>query len=158
MMAGTWIARAPFGLALLLVGLLCAPASMAGEFYERDGAAIRGYDPVAYFTERKPVKGSARHASEYKGARFLFASPANRDAFDADPARFAPQYGGFCAYAVSKGYKAKSDPDAWSIVGGRLYLNYDTNVRALWQEDVPGHIQKADRNWPAVSALTRVVQ
>lgn len=157
-MAATWIQRASFGLPLLLVGLVCAPASMAGEFYERDGTAIRGYDPVAYFTERKPVKGSARYASVYKGARFHFANPAHRDAFDADPARFAPQYGGFCAFAVSKGYKAKIEPDAWTIVGDRLFLNYDRSVRELWMEDVPGHVRKADRNWPSVKVLTKVVQ
>lgn len=157
MAATTWGHRARLGLAPMLAGLVFASASMASQFYEKDGAAIRGYDPVAYFTERKPVKGSARHASEYRGARFHFVNPANREAFEADPARFAPQYGGFCAFAVSKGYKAKIDPDAWTIVGDRLYLNYDRTVRELWMEDVSGNIQKADRKWPKVRGLTAVV-
>ena len=146
------------GLAVIVLGLVLAGAAGAGEFYERDGAAIRGYDPVAYFTERKPVKGSAQYSSEYKGTRFFFASAAHRDAFAGDPAKFAPQYGGFCAFAVSKGYKAKIDPDAWTIVQDKLYLNYDTGVRERWMEDIPGHIRKADHNWPKVKVLTKVVQ
>ncbi len=153
-----WGRSSVIGLAGVLVALVLVSVSSAGEFYEKGGLAIRGYDPVAYFTEQKPVKGSARYVSEYQGSEFHFASMSNRDAFQVDPAKFAPQYGGFCAFAVSKGYKAKIDPDAWSIVGGKLYLNYDTGVRELWSEDIPGNIQKADRNWPKVRVLTKVVQ
>ncbi|CAI4031030.1 Tat pathway signal sequence domain protein [Nitrospira tepida] len=135
--------------------LICAGA-MAGEFYEPGGVAIRGYDPVAYFEERRPVKGSSTWTAQFQGSTFYFASAANRDAFTADPERYAPQYGGFCAFGAAKGYKAKTDPDAFSLVNGKLYLNYSLNVRALWQEDIPGYIAKGDKNWPDVRKTTRV--
>ncbi len=114
------------------------------------GVAVGGYDPVAYFTESKPVKGSKDLSVEYKGATWRFASAANRDAFQADPAKYAPQYGGYCAYAVSKGATAKGDPQAWTIHDGKLYLNFDKRVRATWAKDIPGNVKKADANWPAV--------
>jgi len=115
-----------------------------------DGVAVGGYDPVAYFTQNKPVKGSADITTEYMGATWHFASADNRDAFVADPKRYAPQYGGYCAYAVSSGYTAKGDPQAWSVVDGKLYLNYSKGIRSRWEQDIPGHISKADGNWPAV--------
>lgn len=114
------------------------------------GVAVGGYDPVAYFTEGKPVKGREDIALEHEGVRWRFASEANRDAFKAEPAKFAPQYGGYCAWAVSRGYTAKGDPNAWSVVGGKLYLNYDLSVRRDWQKDIPGNITKGDANWPKV--------
>ncbi|NJN00828.1 MAG: YHS domain-containing protein, partial [Aquincola sp.] len=97
--------------------LLCAVASVAwaGEFFEKDGAAIRGHDPVAYFSDGKPVKGSAEHRFEHKGSVFHFASKANRDAFAAAPDRYAPQYGGYCAFGMSGGYKAAIDPAAFTV-------------------------------------------
>jgi YHS domain-containing protein len=114
----------------------------------RNGLAIDGYDPVAYFVESKPVKGPAEFEYEWNGTRYRFASAANRDRFAQDPARYVPQYGGFCAFAVSRGHTADIDPEAWSIVNGRLYLNYSRRVQRTWQEDVPGNIKKADENWP----------
>lgn len=114
------------------------------------GVAVGGYDPVTYFTDGKPVKGSKDLTTEYKGATWRFASAANRDAFQADPAKYAPQYGGYCAYAVSKGSTAKGDPQAWTVHGGKLYLNFDKRVRATWAKDIPGNVKKADANWPAV--------
>jgi hypothetical protein len=116
------------------------------------GVAVGGYDPVAYFREGKPVKGREDLTIEHEGVRWRFASEANRDAFKAEPANFAPQYGGYCAWAVSRGYTAKGDPNAWSVVDGRLYLNYDVNVRRDWLRDVPGNIRKGDANWPKVLA------
>jgi YHS domain-containing protein len=130
----------------------------AGDFYEKDGVALRGYDPVAYFTENKPVIGSPSHTATYKGSTFRFVSRANRDAFMADPAKYAPQYGGFCAFGVAKGQKAAIDPAAFSIVNGKLYLNYNSSIQRSWQADIPGHIQTADRNWPNVSTQTRVTE
>lgn len=135
--------------------LICAVAA-AGEFYEPNGIAIRGYDPVAYFEERRPVPGSPRWTAQFQGSTFSFASAAHRDAFTADPERYAPQYGGFCAFAAAKGYKAKTDPDAFSLVNGKLYLNYSLSVRELWQEDTDGYIAKGDKTWPEIRKTTKV--
>lgn len=130
----------------------------AGEFFEKEGVALRGYDPVAYFKDNKPVRGSAEHKAEYKGTIFAFASRANRDAFMADPAKYTPQYGGFCAYGAASGYKAAIDPEAFTVVNGRLYLNYNRDVQKQWSKDIPGFVAKADKNWPAVSSQTKVIE
>ena len=114
------------------------------------GVAINGYDPVAYFTDAKPVAGDAAITAEWNGVTWQFASDANKNAFLSDPARYAPQYGGYCAWAVSKGYTAKTEPEAWSVVNGKLYLNYSTGVRSQWQQDTAGNITKGDANWPKV--------
>lgn len=105
--------------------LVFTASAWAGEFYEKDGAAIKGYDPVAYFKEQKPVKGSPEYKAEYKGSVFFFTSQGNRDAFAANPARYAPQYNGFCAFGTASGYKAATDPAAFTVVDDRLYLNYN---------------------------------
>jgi YHS domain-containing protein len=114
------------------------------------GVAVGGFDPVAYFTEGKPREGKADIALEHDGVTWRFASEANRDAFKADPAKYAPQYGGYCAWAVSNGYTAKGDPHAWTVHDGKLYLNYDKKVRALWAQEIPANVAKADANWPGV--------
>jgi len=111
------------------------------------GDAINGYDPVAYFTEMKPVRGKADYSYEYKDAPFLFASAENRDLFAADPEKYAPQYGGWCAYAMSKGAFATTAPEAWTIHDDKLYLNFSTGVRQIWQQDIPGNVARADANW-----------
>lgn len=112
--------------------------------------AVGGYDAVAYFTEGRPVKGDRQYTIKHAGAEWRFASAANRDAFVAEPQRYAPQYGGYCAWAVAQGYTASGDPQHWKIVDGRLYLNYDGDVQAKWEKDIPGFIRSADRQWPAV--------
>lgn len=112
--------------------------------------AVNGHDPVAYFTDGRPVEGSSSFESRYQGAVWRFASAANKAAFDADPVKYAPQYGGYCAWAVSQGYTAKGDPANWRIVDGRLYLNYDASVQRMWAKDIPANIAAADRNWPKV--------
>ncbi len=114
--------------------------------------AVGGYDVVAYFEEGKPVKGDRDFSVEYKGAEWRFKSAANLAAFNAAPLDFAPQYGGYCAWAVSQGYTAKGDPDNWRIVDGKLYLNYNDDVQATWATDIPGFIKAADSNWPALLA------
>ena len=130
---------------------LTRPAAAAEPpVYATNGIAINGYDPVAYFTDGKAVEGSAEFTSEWDGATLQFASAANKDLFDSDPEAYAPKYGGYCAYAVSKGYTASTDPDAWSIYEGRLYLNYSKSVRALWSVNKKGHVRSADANWPGV--------
>lgn len=130
--------------------------ALAGDYFERDGVAIDGYDPVAYVTEQKPVKGSPEFQSVHRGSTFQFASAAHRDVFAAEPDKYAPQYGGYCAYGMAKGYKAKIDPAAFSVIRGTLYLNYSGAVRSRWLSDVPGYIQQADANWPVVMTLTKV--
>lgn len=125
-------------------------AGKAEVFSAGAGVAINGYDPVAYFNDDRAVKGSSEHVAQWKGAQWRFASAANREAFEADPERYAPQYGGYCAWAVSQGYTARTDPDAYSIVDGKLYLNYSKGVRATWSKDIPGNIAKGDANWPGV--------
>jgi hypothetical protein len=114
--------------------------------------AVDGYDPVAYFTEGRPVEGSKQFVFEWQGATWRFASAAHRDLFAAEPAKYAPQYGGYCAWAVANNYTADADPEAWAIVDGKLYLNYDTKVQAKWRQDVAGNVAKADRNWPVLAA------
>jgi YHS domain-containing protein len=116
------------------------------------GVAVGGYDPVAYFTEGAPRRGSSDITLEHGGATWRFASEANRDAFKSDPDRYSPRYGGYCAWAVGQGYLAKGDPQAWSVVDGRLYLNYDKRVQRTWERDIPGHVRRADANWPTVLA------
>ncbi len=143
-------------LALSLATGLAASAALGGEINDVDGPAIKGYDPVAYFTATRPVEGSAQFTSVYKGATFRFASAANRDAFAAAPERYAPQYGGFCAYGAAGGYKAVIDPAAYSIVDGKLYLNYNKRIQTSWNQDQSGYIAKADRQWPGVAVQDKV--
>lgn len=112
--------------------------------------AVGGHDPVAYFTEGRPVPGTRAFTATYQGAQYRFASAANRDAFVAQPDRYAPQYGGYCAWAVSQGYTASGDPRVWKVVNGKLYLNYNAEVGRRWAQDIPGHIRRADANWPKV--------
>lgn len=113
------------------------------------GVAIKGYDPVAYFTDNKPMKGDAKFSHEWNGAQWHFSSAEHRDLFQADPTKYAPQFGGYCAWAVSQNYTANSDPErAWKVVNGKLYLNYNREVQQKWETDVPGNIAKGDVNWP----------
>ncbi len=128
--------------------------ALAGEINDVDGAksgaAIKGYDPVAYFTDGKPVEGSPNFTMDYKGATFQFASAENRATFAAAPDKYAPQFGGFCAYGTSRGYKADIDPAAFTVVDGKLYLNHSKDVQTTWVKDIPGYLTKANAAWPEV--------
>ncbi len=137
---------------LLLVALPTRALAIDPVFSSWRGLAIRGYDPVAYFSDGRPVEGSGEHSFEWKGATWRFASAENRKRFAADPQRYAPQYGGYCAYAVAHGTTAATDPEAWRIVDDKLYLNLDRDIQALWVEDISGFIRKADENWPMLLA------
>ena len=138
---------------LLAAGGMAAPgpALAAPEVYLApfSRVAIGGYDPVSYF-QGGPRKGDPRLSATYKGAEYRFATSENLARFKANPGAFVPQYGGYCAWAVARGYTAKSDPLAWKVVNGKLYLNYDQKVQQRWAQDVPGNIAKADQNWPRV--------
>lgn len=123
---------------------LAEPAIYTGRFSD---TALQGYDPVAYFTDGKPVKGSKEFSAEYMGANFQFASAENRETFLADPTAYAPQYGGYCAWAMADGKYAKGDAKYWKIVDGKLYLNYNSGIQKKWNADIPGFIDKADTHW-----------
>lgn len=131
--------------------LLAARATFAGDFFEADGYALRGYDPVAYVESEKPTHGDAKNQYVYKGSTFLFSSAQNRQKFVADPEKYAPQFGGFCALGTANGYKVPTQPDAFKVVDGKLYLNYDRQVLGIWKQDIPGNIERANHNWPVVS-------
>lgn len=137
--------------AIALFGLLATSLRALEPIHQTwRGVAIDGYDPVAYFTEQKPVKGSADYAHTWKGAEWRFSSAENRDLFAAEPEKYAPQYGGYCAYAVSQGKTAGIDPKAWSVVDGKLYLNYNAKIQKRWEGDRDAHIQAADGHWPTL--------
>ena len=109
--------------------------------------AISGYDAVAYFTEGEPVEGSNQFSMQYKGAAWKFASQENLDLFRADPEAYAPQYGGYCAYAMAEGDTASTEPELWTIHDGKLYLNYSRRINARWKENMLEYIEQADRQW-----------
>lgn len=118
-------------------------------FNQRGGDhAIKGYDVVAYFTESDAVKGDAAHSHVWQGATWLFKTAANRDAFAAEPEKYAPQFGGYCSYAMSRDYIADITPTAWKIVDNKLYLNNSRAVHLWWLADQSGNIEKANANWP----------
>ncbi len=142
----------------LLAALLAAPFAQAGFYNETDGAAIQGHDPVAYFTEGKPVRGSAEQRFVHQGSTFPFASAANRARFAADPGKYAPQYGGYCAFGASRGYKADAQPEAFAVLDGKLYLNYNAQVQQAWLKDTAGYIRKADVLWPETQKIEKVTR
>lgn len=119
---------------------------------DKSGLAVQGYDVVAYFTDGKPAKGNPQFASSYGGGTYHFASAEHKATFDKEPAKYAPQFGGYCAWAVSKNSLAKIEPDAFQIVGGRLLLQYDTSIREKFSKDTTGNLAKADGNWPGLVA------
>jgi YHS domain-containing protein len=120
------------------------------EVFINSGKAIKGYDPVGYFKWNKPVKGADAFIYSWKGANWHFVSHQNLEEFKANPQKYAPQYGGYCAYGLSEGYKAPIDPDAWTIVNNKLYLNYSLKIRDTWNKDRQRRIEVADKNWPTV--------
>ncbi|OAN13319.1 YHS domain protein [Photobacterium jeanii] len=136
----------------LWIGCCASAFALEPVYSDFFGKAIKGYDAVSYFTESAAVKGDSDFTYQWNGAKWYFSSEENRKAFVANPTKFAPQYGGYCAWAVSKGYTAKIDPHAWNIVEGKLYLNYSKSVQQTWQQDIKGNVAKADSNWPQLLA------
>lgn len=146
-------------LAFLVAQAVCLPAeepNVAGTlqanaiFQDDHRVAIHGYDAVAYFKEKMPVKGTNEFQYEWMGATWMFANAENRDAFVKAPHQYAPQYGGYCAYGMSRGYAVPTDPDAWSVVDGKLYLNFNRDVQKKWNQSIPEYIKLADQNWPKI--------
>jgi len=117
---------------------------------DQRGLALEGYDPVAFFTDGKAVRGQAGLTATYQGAEYRFASAGHRDLFAADPAKYAPQFGGFCAYGVAHDHAVSVEIDTWQILDGRLILNYDQSVRKKFDADRAGNLRKADANWPGI--------
>lgn len=146
----------PFTVAALTLALLvilpklasAASSEINKSFF--GGVAIEGYDAVAYHTAGKPTEGKKEFEHAWKGAVWRFASAENRDLFAADPEKYAPQYGGYCAYAVAQGSTAGIDPEAWTLVDGKLYLNYNRKVQKEWESKRDDYIRRADENWPDV--------
>lgn len=136
--------------ALVLASLSGQVRAAENPVFSTGGVAINGYDAVAYFASNAPVKGDPAIVSDWNGAIWQFSSQSNKAAFDAAPEKYAPQYGGYCAYAVSKGAKANTEPSAFTIVGDKLYLNYSLDVRAIWGKDIAGNVANADKNWPGL--------
>ncbi|MGH1419021.1 MAG: YHS domain-containing (seleno)protein [Hyphomicrobiaceae bacterium] len=138
---------------LIIVSLSRGNADSAphGTVFTKNGIAIRGYDPVAYFTENAAKKGFAKYKLEFQRTTWYFSSQENRELFDDDPLKYFPQYGGYCAWAVAaKGQAFSIDPTAWRIVDGKLYLNYSHDIQRKWEADIPGFIAKGDEKWPAL--------
>jgi YHS domain-containing protein len=131
---------------LMMVGAVMLTARAVNT--DEQGLAIKGYDPVAYFVAGGPAEGSAEFEWEWQGATWRFTSAANQARFAADPVKYAPQYGGYCAWAVSNNYTAPVDPEAWKIVAGKLYLNYNRDVQARWEKEMSQRIKQADAHWP----------
>ncbi len=150
------LSRAPRLRAAALL-LLALPLRLQAQAVntDRDGLALGGYDAVAYHEDQRAVPGADDLLVRHEGATYRFSTAAHRDAFQADPARYLPAYGGYCAYGVSRGYKVKVDPEAFTVVEGRLYLNYDKGVQARWLKDIPGYLAKADANWPGLKDQPR---
>lgn len=131
---------------VIVAALLAGPAAAEAQF-QVGGVALGGYDPVAYFRKQTAERGSSAYRHRYNGTTWYFASELHRDLFAEDPQRYAPQYGGFCAYAVSRGQLVPVDPHAWTIHDGRLYLNYSTRVREAWRADIERHLELAADKW-----------
>ena len=129
---------------------LALPSISLAKTFGDNGIALNGTDPVAYFTQSQAVKGSADFSTDWNGATWYFSTSETLNMFSENPEKYAPQYGGHCAYAVSKGYLASTDPEAWTIHDDKLYLNYSKLVRTLWARDIPGNVIKADTNWPTL--------
>lgn len=140
---------------LLPLALLCAATTAHAVDPINTGllgnTAVKGYDVVAYQTENRPVKGSGKFVYEWKGAKWQFASAAHLKLFEQNPERYAPQYGGYCAYAVARDYTAGIDPEAWTVIGDKLYLNYSKDIQKQWEANRDADIASADRNWPKLS-------
>jgi YHS domain-containing protein len=118
--------------------------------HNRSGVAIQGYDPVAYFTDSKVIKGDAKFSYNWQGAAWHFATAQHRDLFAQNPEQYAPKYGGYCAYGVGENHTVDIDPEAWRIIDGKLYLNYSKDVQQKFLMEPAARIQRADQNWPGL--------
>lgn len=128
----------------------CASKHNNAEVFAVNGVAIRGYDAVAFYSDHKAIPGSSAYEYKWNGASWHFANKIHLDSFSANPVKYAPQYGGYCAYGTAEGHKAPTLPETWTISQGKLYFNYNNEVKQLWMNDQQGFINKADKLWPTV--------
>ncbi len=136
---------------ILFLAVACGKkSSEVSEVFATTEGAINGYDPVSYFKDGKPAKGDQKHSYNWKDANWYFVSEENLTMFKANPEKYAPQFGGYCAYGMANGHKAPTEPDAWTIVNNKLYFNYNKDVLSKWKKDEDELIKKADSNWPVV--------
>ncbi|NKB80526.1 MAG: YHS domain protein [Nitrospirales bacterium] len=133
---------------VLFLAFVATPAF--GQDYTQSTPGISGYDPVAYFTEGASQRGSGYHVADYKGVTYAFVSAETKKMFEANPEKYIPAYGGWCAYGMAVGKKFVADPEVWKIVEGKLYLNLDKGIQGKWNQDIPGHIKKGDVNWAEI--------
>jgi YHS domain-containing protein len=135
----------------VIVLAVCFPvAAQQSPVFIHSGKAIRGYDPVSYFIDGKPLPGKEELTYKWNNADWYFSDQQHLDSFKVNPEKYIPQYGGYCAYGMYEGHKAPTDPNAWTIVNGKLYFNYNLKVRELWKDKREEKIEAADKNWPAV--------
>jgi YHS domain-containing protein len=134
-------------ISVTFISLLAGIIGIAAGTASGENVAIKGYDTVAYFTEGKALKGTEDFTSSWHGMTWLFQTRENRDLFAASPEKYAPQYDGWCAWAMTESRKAVTDPEVWKIVDGKLYLNCSHAAYEKWSRDIPGHIKMADENW-----------
>ncbi len=137
-----------FSVLVLAVSFWAVESFAAG--VENSTTGVLGYDLVSYHTEGKPVRGDGNNLVVVDGVTYLFANEDNKKAFEKNPEKYLPAYGGYCAFGVSVNKKFVGDPEVWRIVDGKLYLNLDSNIQKMWFEDIPGNIVKADQNWPGI--------
>jgi len=135
---------------ILAIFILVNAHAQKSTVYVDKGKAIHGYDPVAFFTLSKPVMGKDSLMYRWNGANWYFADRKDLEAFKGDPEKYAPQYGGYCAYGTAQGHKAPTEADTWSVVDGKLYFNYNQKVKEMWVKDRSGYITKANANWPVI--------
>lgn len=136
-------------LLLLTAGL--TNYSQQTQFYSANGSAIKGYDVVAYFTQNKALEGSDNYVANWSNTTWKFTSQSNLDSFNLHPEKYAPQYGGYCAYGCSENHKSPTDPKAFTIINNKLYLNYNLKVKEFWIKETDARIKSADENWPALN-------
>ncbi len=133
---------------ILLIAVMATP--VFGQDVSKSTPGLSGYDPVAYFTDGKPMKGSGYHVAEFDGVTYAFSSKEHKEMFSASPEKYLPMYGGYCAYGVAVGKKFVTDPEVWKVVDGKLYLNLDDGIQGKWNKDIPGYIKTADENWSEI--------
>ena len=136
----------------LMILLTLSTVALAKELNNLDasGVALQGYDPVAFFTDNRPVRGDQQFHTQYHGATYYFASAEHKATFEKEPAKYEPQFGGFCAYGTSRGKTVPIKIEAWQIVNGRLLMQYDLDVKDKFNSDPQGNLNKADKNWPGL--------
>ena len=144
-------------LALVALSIAAVPAALPAEtkpapavYFASDKLAAGGYDVTAYFEQGKPVRGTAKHELMLQGATWRFASAESKARFQANPGAYVPQFGGYCAWAISQGYLASGDPEQWKVVDGKLYLNFNARAKELWEADQAASIERGHANWPSV--------